>query len=130
MTVLVLLIGCALPFMYAGHRATRGLPAWSRLAGTSIPPVVLVSGALTFFGLSICEEADTLSASQEATCNITSSLAAPVTTGYVILVALTWLAAMLANGTSTARKAALGLSGIVALLPLALVLGLWAYVQL
>jgi hypothetical protein len=74
--------------------------------------------------------ADTLSPSQEATCSTTSSLAVPVAAGYFALVALTWLGALVVNGTSTVRKAALGIASIAALVPLALAFGLWAYIQL
>ena len=130
MSLLGLVLLCVTPFMLAGFRATRGLPGWARLAGTSTPAALLVGSAITLIGLELCKEADTLTPSQEATCKTTSSLAIPVTTAYFAIVALTWLFALVTNRASGTRTAALGTAGIVALIPPALAVGLWAYVQL
>lgn len=130
MSVLGLVVLCVAPFMLAGFRATRGLAPWARVTGTLTPPVLLVGAVLIFLGLTICKEADTLSPSQEVACNTTSALAAPVTAGYVALVIVAWLLALALSRTPFARKVALGLSGTLALAPIALALGLWAYVQI
>ncbi len=130
MQLLLFLVFFATPFMCVGFGATRGLSGWLRIAGTLTPPVLLVGTTITFFVLTICKEADTSTPSQVATCNVTSSLAVPVTVAYFVLVGLAWSGALRAKGDSTARKVSLGAAAIVALLPIALAVALWAYVQL
>jgi hypothetical protein len=127
---LLLVASGVVSFMYVGFRATGGLAGWARVAGTSIPPVVLAGSVLTFFALAICKEADTMTPSQAATCDTTSSLAFPVAAGYFLLVTSAWLAGLLLRGHLRAREVSLGAAWLAALVPIALALGLWAYVQL